>query len=91
MNFDWRGRQILRKLEAGDTIREAAAAVGITRQAVLKRRNSSNEFAQAIMAAREAGQGERTFRLWLRHPYRGRRPPTGQGHGGKPRFSYGLR
>ena len=37
------------------------------------------------------GQAERTFRLWLRHPFRGKRPPTGKGHGGSPRFSYGAR
>ena len=34
---------------------------------------------------------ERTFRLWLRHPFRGLRPPSGKGHGGKPRFAYGRR
>lgn len=91
MNYDWRGRLILRKLEEGDTIREAAAAVGITRQAVLKRKNTSPDFAQAVAAARESGREERTFRLWLGHPSRGRRPPAGNGHGGKPRFTYGRR
>ena len=91
MNFDWRGRLILRKLAEGCTIRESAAAVGITRQAVLKRRDASPDFAQAVVAAREAGREERTFRLWLRHPFRGKRPPTGRGAGGKPRFTYGHR
>jgi len=82
---------ILRKLEEGCTIRESAAAVGISRQAVLKRQNVSPDFAQAVVAARETGKAERTFRLWLRHPFRGKRPPTGKGRGGKPRFSYGRR
>jgi len=82
---------ILRKLEEGCTIRESAAAVGISRQAVLKRKNVSPDFAQAVAAARETGKDERTFRLWLRHPFRGKRPPTGKGHGGAPRFAYGRR
>jgi hypothetical protein len=91
MDLDWRGRLILRKLEEGCTIREAAAAVGISRQAVLKRQYVSPDFTQAVAAAREAGKAERTFRLWLRHPFRGKRPPTGKGHGGAPRFAYGRR
>jgi hypothetical protein len=91
MELDWRGRMILRKLEEGCTIRESAAAVGISRQAVLKRQNVSPDFAQAVAAAHETGKVERTFRLWLRHPRRGKRPPTGKGHGGKPRFSFGRR
>ncbi len=91
MELDWRGRIILRKLEEGCTIRESAAAVGITRQAVLKRKNVSPDFAQAVTAAREVGRVERTFRLWLRHPFRGKRPPMGKGHGGKPKFTYGRR
>ena len=89
MNFDWRGRLILRKLEEGCTIRESAAAVGITRQAVMKRKIASPDFSNAVSAAREIGKKERTFRMWLRHPFRGRRPPAGKGHGGKPRFAYG--
>jgi hypothetical protein len=89
MKLDWRGRIILWKLEKGCTIRESAAAVGITRQAVLKRQNSSPDFATAVAAALETGKDGRTFRLWLRHPFRGLRPSTGKGHGGKPRFTYG--
>jgi hypothetical protein len=88
---DWRGRLILRKLQEGCLMKEAAAAAGITRQAVLKRMNRSATFAQAVGDARAAGKPERTYRLWLRHPFRGRRPPTGQGGGGKPAFTYGRR
>ena len=82
---------ILCKLREGCTLRESAAAVGITRQAVTKRVSASREFADAVAMARETGKDERTFRLWLRHPFRGMRPPTGKGHGGKPRFNYGRR
>lgn len=91
MEFDWRGTMILCKLREGCTMREAASAVGITRQALLKRMNVSPEFKEAVSLARETGREERTYRIWLRHPFRGKRPPTGKGNGGKPRFSYGRR
>ena len=82
---------ILCKLREGCTIREAAAVVGITRQAVLKRKNASSEFAEAVVLAYESGRKERAYRLWLRHPFRGKRPPKGKGHGGRPMFSFGKR
>ena len=91
MNLDWRGRTILGKLAEGCTYTESAAAAGISRRALFKRRVASPEFDVAVLAARETGKEERTFRLWLRHPFRGKRPPTGKGNGGKPRFSYGRR
>ena len=91
MELDWRGKVVLGKLAEGCTFREAAAAAGISRQAVLKRKNLSSGFAEAIDLAREVGKGERTFRLWLRHPFRGKRPPKGKGHGGRPMFSFGKR
>ena len=88
--FDWRGRLVLRRLAEGCTMKEAAAA-GMTRQGVWWRCGVCQEYAQAVAAARETGKDERTFRLWLRHPFRGLRPPTGRGHGGMPRFTYGRR
>ncbi|MES2919989.1 MAG: hypothetical protein V4819_00475 [Verrucomicrobiota bacterium] len=91
MELDWKGSVILTKLSEGCTYSEAAAAASISRRGLLKRQHSSPEFAVAVLAAREAGKAERTFRLWLRHPFRGKRPPTGKGHGGKPRFRYGRR
>ena len=91
LGFDWRSRTILRRLAEGCLLREAAATAGISRQAVWKRVLASPDFAQAVVAARETGKSERSFRLWLRHPLRGHRPPTGKGHGGKPRFAYGRR
>jgi hypothetical protein len=89
--MDWRHGIILRRLAEGCTYREAAAAASITRQGLWKRLRADMEFAERVVAAREAGKDERTFRLWLRHPFRGRRPPSGKGHGGIPRFSYGRR
>ncbi len=79
MNFDWRGRVILAKLTEGCTIRKAGNAACITKQAILKRRATSPDFAETVAAARDAGKAERTYRLWLRHPFRGKRSPTGKG------------
>ena len=75
------------KLREGYTSREAAAAAGIHRQSFWRWVNGSVEFATAVAQARETGKEERTFRLWLRHPCRGKRPPTGRGHGGQPSFT----
>lgn len=90
-DFDYSGRLILRRIAEGMTMKEAATAAGMTRQGIYWRCGVSPDFAQAVVAAREAGREERTFRLWLRHPFRGKRPPTGKGHGGPPRFRYGRR
>ena len=88
---DWKSRLILNKLSEGSTLAEAAAAAGMTRQGVWWRCGTSPDFAAEVKNARKMGQAELTFRLWLRHPFRGLRPPTGKGHGGKPRFAYGRR
>jgi len=91
MNFDWRHRVILGKLGEGCLLREAAAAAGISRQAVLKRVNASAEFRQAVAAARELGASERVYRAWVSHYRRGLRPPAGKGTRSTPRFRYGRR
>ena len=88
---DWKSNLILSKLAQGHTYGEAAAAACMTRQGIWWRCGICPDFAQAVAAAREQGKDERTFRLWLRHPFRGMRPPSGKGHGGKPRFSFGRR
>jgi hypothetical protein len=88
---DWRQKVVLTKLEEGLTLKEAAAAAGVTHQGVDWWRSRSQSFAEAVRAARAVGEAERKYRLWLRHPFRGKRPPAGKGHGGKPGFSYGRR
>ena len=87
----WQHRLILTKLREGCTSREAAATAGIHRQSFWRWVNGSQEFAAEVAQAREVGREERTFRLWLRHPFRGMRPPTGKGHGCKPAFMHGRR
>lgn len=89
--MDWRGRIILSKLSEGCLVAEAATAAGIHRQTIWRWVKCSPEFAQSVIEARKTGEKERTYRLWLNHPFRGMRPPTGKGNGGKPRFSYGRR
>jgi hypothetical protein len=89
--MDWRRNLILRMLAAGNTLGEAATAAGIHRQTALRWRWQVPEFAESVVQALTTGKDERTFRLWLRHPRRGCRPPLGKGRGGKPRFSCGHR
>ena len=91
MDLDWRMNLVLRMLASGNTLGEAANAAGVHRQSVLRWRWVSPEFAGLVAEALRKGQDERTFRQWLRHPFRGRRPPSGKGHGGTPKFSYGMR
>jgi hypothetical protein len=91
MNLDWRFRLILLRLGEGYTFEQAALSGRVSRQAIWKRMKSHPEFAQAVTEARETGKEERTYRLWLRHPFRGKRPPQGKGRGGPPSFTYGRR
>ena len=87
--MNWQHRVILAKLSDGQTVSEASLAAGVDRQTFWRWLKASPEFAYAVSSARQTGKEERTFRLWLRHPFRGNRPPTGKGNGGRPRFSYG--
>ena len=87
--MDWRHRVILTKLAGGCAYLESASAAGVSRISVWNWCQSSPVFKAVAAPPRETGKDERTFRMWLRHPFRGCRPPTGKGHGGKPRFSYG--
>jgi hypothetical protein len=89
--IDWRGRVIIQKFAEGCLLREAAEAGGLTRQAVWWRIKTCPAFAEAVGAAKNAGANEAAYRAWLRHPFRGKRPPTGKGHGGVPRFRWGRR
>jgi len=87
----WQHRLIVSKLAEGCLVREAAAAAGIHRQTFWRWLNASPDFAEVVRVARAVGEAERRYRSWLRHPFRGKRPPTGRGHGGRPQFSWGRR
>lgn len=89
--MNWNQNVILAKLREGLTYAEAAATVGIHRQTLWRWISDSEEFRDAVARARHESLPERSYRLWLRHPFRGKRPPTGKGHGGMPRFNFGAR
>lgn len=91
MELDQRMKLILRLLASGHTLGEAAVVASVHRQTLLRWRWDSPEYSNLVADALEKGKDERTYRLWLRHPFRGKRPPTGKGHGAKPRFAYGRR
>lgn len=90
MNKSWNYRGVLVKLSEGLTFEEAARCSIVSRQAVWKHMKRSPEFREAVAVAREKGRRVREYRIWIRHPFRGMRPPTGKGRGGVPRFRYGL-
>jgi hypothetical protein len=90
MNKSWNYEGVLMKLSQGYTFEQAARCSTISRQAVWKRAKRSPEFREAVASARETGRKVREYLIWIRHPFRGRRPPTGKGHGGVPRFRYGY-
>ena len=86
MAFDIRARLILRLIREGNTYEDVAFTLRISRQAIHRRIQRNPDFATAIAKAREEGRPNRERHQWYRHPFRGKRPPTGKGHGGKPRF-----
>ena len=90
MSPEWNRRSILQFLAEGCTLGEAALLVGVHRQTLLRWRLVDPEFSELVAESLAKGKNERTYRMWLRHPFRGMRPPTGKGHGGKPIFAYGL-
>lgn len=91
MSPDWNRRTILRFLAESCTLGEAARLVDVHRQTLLRWRWDDSEFSEQVAEALAKGKDERTYRMWLRHPFREMRPPTGKGHGGNPRFNYGRR
>lgn len=91
MPQDWNRRSVLRFLVEGCTLGEAAGLAGIHRQTLLRWRWDDPEFSKLVAEALDKGKDERAYRTWLRHPFRGKRPPTGKGTGGKPRYCHGRR
>ncbi|TXH18306.1 MAG: hypothetical protein E6R03_02445 [Hyphomicrobiaceae bacterium] len=88
---DRRNVRFVKYLEEGLTMVQAAKLVGVPYEAMRRRRRRVAGFEDEVMRAMAAGDEERKYRAWLHHPFRGKRPPTGKGHGGKPRYTYGRR
>lgn len=88
-SLPWRRRVVLRRLAEGAVFREAAASAGVTRRTLQNWRKVDPEFSQLVDVARGLGEERRNHLLWLRHPFRGCRPPRGRRHGGQPRFLRG--
>lgn len=88
----WRRRVVLRKIaEEGATFPEAAKAAGVCRQRILKWRNRDPAFDALVQQARGIGAEKREHLLWLRHPFRGKRPPRAAGaRGGYPVPKFGV-
>jgi hypothetical protein len=59
---------------------------GICRETFRNWRMRDAEFAKAFQTIWESVAEKRAFHLWQNHPFRGKRPPTGKGKGGKPRY-----
>ena len=91
MECDWRARVIFQKFREGCLYREAGSAAGTSKRAVFLRMAAHPAFREAVTLAREIGRDEWRYRRWLAHPFRGKRPPTGKGHGGQPAYRYGRR
>lgn len=77
-SMNWYQNVILTKLREGMTYAEAASTVGIHRQTLWRWISASEEFRNAVAKARQDSQPERSYRLWLRHPFRGKRPSSGK-------------
>lgn len=86
MEFDIKERCILRLFREGLIYRHVAETFRISREVITGKMKRNPEFAAAVKLAREKGRANREHGIWFRHPRRGMRPPTGKGHGGKPRF-----
>lgn len=82
---------MLNLFREGLTYKEVARGLGVTRRAITRRMELQPAFAELVQAARKEAVEIRTRRLWVMHPRRGKRPPHGKGHGGVPRFRYGVR
>ncbi len=77
---------ILRLLREGMDYKDTAKTLRLHRMTIYFRIKRNPAFAEAVKEAREEGREIRERRHWFQHPFRGKRPPTGKGHGGKPRF-----
>lgn len=88
---DRRNVRFVRYLSEGLTVSQALKLIGINHETMRKRRMRLAGFEAEVQRGLSEGEEERKYRAWLHHPFRGKRPPTGKGHGGKPRYTYGRR
>lgn len=89
--YDWGDedrieRRILECITAGCPKGEAAKRAGIHRTTLLRWLGRKVDFAEAFARAWRQGSKRREFRLWARHPFRGKRPPTSKRTRSFPRF-----
>ncbi|MFT6575070.1 MAG: hypothetical protein ACJA16_003267 [Akkermansiaceae bacterium] len=72
---------------AGATKTGAARSAGVARRTLYRWLDADLDLLMEFHAAWTAAEKKRTYRLWLNHPFRGLRPPTGKGTRSRPRFS----
>ena len=82
-----RKQKALAAILSGSTKKDAARAAGIDRKTLYRGLDADLDFLMEFDAAWTRGEQKRTYRLWLNHPFRGLRPPTGRGTRSRPRFS----
>lgn len=68
-------RIILNAISQGYTKSKAAERAGIHRSTLFRWLDRKKDFADAFAKAWKAGSERRSFLLWLKHPFRGKRPP----------------
>ena len=79
-------RIVLANIALGCPKAQAAKLAGIHRTTLLRWLRRKDGFAAAFVQAWEAGKNRREYRLWLRHQFRGKRPPTTKRTRAYPRF-----
>jgi len=87
-------REVLDQLATGATFAQASKAAGISRITLWRWCRDDPDFARLVETARLVGLKMRTYRLWVNHPFRGKRPPRHTANRGSayptPRFRYGV-
>ena len=90
----WPKRSILMALLRGGTFSAAAKEGRISRATLWRWCRDSVNFAILVNEARRIGAERRRYFVWLRHPFRGRRPPCADTGTAivrpKPKWTYGF-
>jgi len=79
--------QVLSLIEEGATKSKAAKTIGYNRLTLYRWLEADGCFSLDFDEAWETGKQKREYLLWLNHPFRGLRPPTGKGTRSRPRYS----